>query len=265
MNKIFTEKYVASISILWIVVMACLVIFKRQTLVNLELNSIGDFLAGAFAPLGFFWLVAGFYQQGTGLKQNSEALKLQAQELKASTEALNLQAEELKNSVQEQKNLLILQQDEIKAKHFAVSPYFDFSVSRLEIEEIVIDEYWNEKGELAGEVTADIGKYNLIVKNSGELARHFSILEHSSKANMRNIFEISKGSINEINFSVDPDEMKNLKETRHPLEQKLIINYSDIYGKRFMHEIEITIAPDAFSKRHFHVSSLSYEVTEMES
>ena len=63
MNKIFTEKYVASISILWIVVMACLVIFKRQTLVNLELNSIGDFLAGAFAPLGFFWLVAGFYRK----------------------------------------------------------------------------------------------------------------------------------------------------------------------------------------------------------
>ena len=105
MNKIFSENYVATISILWIVLMACLVILKRHTLTTLDLNSIGDFLAGAFAPLGFFWLVACFYQQGKGLEQNSIALNLQANELQASTEALQLQVQEMKASVQQQKEI----------------------------------------------------------------------------------------------------------------------------------------------------------------
>lgn len=107
MNKIFSENYVAAISVLWIVLMACLVILKRQTLTSLDLNSIGDFLAGAFAPLGFFWLVAGFKQQGVGLEQNSIALKMQAEELKASTKALE-------NQVREQQNLLKATNEEIQ-------------------------------------------------------------------------------------------------------------------------------------------------------
>ncbi|WP_058975881.1 hypothetical protein [Pseudomonas syringae] len=54
----------------------------------LELNELGDFLAGTFGPVAFLWLVLGFLQQG--------------RELKLSTNALRLQAEELKNSVQQQ-------------------------------------------------------------------------------------------------------------------------------------------------------------------
>ncbi|MFW1754615.1 hypothetical protein [Acinetobacter wanghuae] len=85
MDKIFSKNIVGGISVLWIVFIFCLLILKRDSLIGLELNSIGDFLAGTFAPLGFFWLVAGFYQQGKGLEQNSEALKLQAKELKKTT------------------------------------------------------------------------------------------------------------------------------------------------------------------------------------
>lgn len=67
-----------------------------------NLNEFGDFIAGAFAPLAFFWLVRGFYQQGKGLEQNSEALRLQAEELQKSTEALNLQVVELKSTAEGQ-------------------------------------------------------------------------------------------------------------------------------------------------------------------
>ncbi|WP_155726861.1 hypothetical protein [Acinetobacter pittii] len=56
MNKIFSEQYVAAISIFWAVLIAILLVLKRHTLVALEINAIGDFLAGAFAPLGFFGL-----------------------------------------------------------------------------------------------------------------------------------------------------------------------------------------------------------------
>lgn len=67
-----------------------------------NLNEFGDFVAGAFAPLAFFWLVRGFYQQGKGLEQNSKALKLQAIELKKTTEALNLQVREMKQALIQQ-------------------------------------------------------------------------------------------------------------------------------------------------------------------
>lgn len=136
MNKIFSEKFVAPISILWIVVMACLVVLKRQTLSGLELNSIGDFLAGAFAPLGFFWLVAGFYQQGKGLAQNSKALEIQVMELSNSTNALNAQ-------VLEQKKLLDATNSQIeinlKKNNFDVfsqkkqfQPFFHISHSSID-------------------------------------------------------------------------------------------------------------------------------------
>lgn len=105
MNKIFSEKYVAIISIFWAVLIAALLVLKRHTLIGLELNSIGDFLAGVFAPLGFFWLVAGFYQQGKGLEQNSEALKIQSKELEKSTEALELQVQEMKLALVQQTEL----------------------------------------------------------------------------------------------------------------------------------------------------------------
>lgn len=72
-----------------------------------DLNEFGDFIAGAFAPLAFFWLVRGFYQQGKGLEQNSVALKLQSWELSNSTKALNAQ-------VVEQKKLLEATQNQIK-------------------------------------------------------------------------------------------------------------------------------------------------------
>lgn len=49
-------------------------------------NEFGDFLAGAFSPVAFLWLVLGFFQQQKELQQNTDALKLQAQELQNSVE-----------------------------------------------------------------------------------------------------------------------------------------------------------------------------------
>ncbi|BGD82920.1 TPA: hypothetical protein ACQSRC_004423 [Pseudomonas aeruginosa] len=53
---------------------------------EMELNSVGDFLAGVFGPVAILWLVLGFFQQGLELRQNNEALKMQADELRNSVE-----------------------------------------------------------------------------------------------------------------------------------------------------------------------------------
>jgi hypothetical protein len=45
-----------------------------------------NFLAGAFAPLAFLWLVLGFLQQGHELRQSARALWLQSEELRNSVE-----------------------------------------------------------------------------------------------------------------------------------------------------------------------------------
>jgi hypothetical protein len=57
----------------------------------MDLNEVGDFLAGAFGPLAILWLVLGFFQQGIELRQG--------------TAALNFQGEELRNSVEQQRKL----------------------------------------------------------------------------------------------------------------------------------------------------------------
>jgi len=73
---------------IYLIAIGLTVLVKFQEFKELELNELGDFLAGAFGPIAFLWLVLGFLQQG--------------RELKLSTDALRLQAEELKNSVEQQ-------------------------------------------------------------------------------------------------------------------------------------------------------------------
>jgi hypothetical protein len=59
---------------------------KWQRLRDMDLNAIGDFLAGGFAPLAFLWLVLGFFQQRVELAQNTKALELQVKELSQAAE-----------------------------------------------------------------------------------------------------------------------------------------------------------------------------------
>lgn len=60
--------------------------YKHADFAALKLNELGDFLAGVFAPLALLWLVIGYFQQGDELRQNSEALLLQAKELNQAAE-----------------------------------------------------------------------------------------------------------------------------------------------------------------------------------
>ncbi|MCU7247957.1 hypothetical protein [Pseudomonas koreensis] len=90
--KVRSEAVGGVVTGIYLVGVAVLVYWKRATLPTLELNAIGDFLAGVFGPIAFLWLVLGYLQQG--------------RELKLSSEALQLQAKELKNSVDQQKEMV---------------------------------------------------------------------------------------------------------------------------------------------------------------
>ena len=66
---------------IWIIGGAIILYFHDSQLGELTLNELGDFLAGATAPLAFFWLVLGYFQTSAELKQNTEALNLQREEM----------------------------------------------------------------------------------------------------------------------------------------------------------------------------------------
>lgn len=66
-----------------------LVFAKEQELASLKPNEVGDLAAGIAAPLAFWWLVLGYYQQGEELRLSNEALKKQSEETeRLATEAV---------------------------------------------------------------------------------------------------------------------------------------------------------------------------------
>lgn len=64
-----------------------------QTVLTSAPNNFGDFWAGTFAPLAFWWLVLGYFQQGIELRQNVEALKRQSEETGKLVEQAKTQAD----------------------------------------------------------------------------------------------------------------------------------------------------------------------------
>ncbi|HEY0922548.1 hypothetical protein [Rheinheimera pacifica] len=78
--------FVYVLTILWLILGGYYIYHTWPAVMELQPNEIGDSLAGFFAPLAFFWLVAGYIQQGKELQQNTEALRLQHEELKNSVE-----------------------------------------------------------------------------------------------------------------------------------------------------------------------------------
>lgn len=112
-------------TIFGIVVTACYIILivalrwsNLPELQNIPLNEFGDFLAGVFGPLMLFWLILGYIQQQKELRQNTNALELQAEELKKSVE----QHKELVATTREQlqadlKTLELEQIKELRAAH----------------------------------------------------------------------------------------------------------------------------------------------------
>lgn len=65
----------------WLTFLAIIIANKWNSFLSMPLNEVGDFLAGAFAPIAFLWLVIGYFQQGDELKLNTQALLAQEEEM----------------------------------------------------------------------------------------------------------------------------------------------------------------------------------------
>ncbi|WP_235941051.1 hypothetical protein [Acinetobacter kanungonis] len=85
-----------------------------------SLNELGDFLAGIFAPIAFFWLILGYIQQGKQLDQNTRALEQQES-------ALKLQIDEMRESINQQKNVVTHLNQRSKEEKSKVRPLLGFN------------------------------------------------------------------------------------------------------------------------------------------
>jgi len=198
-----------------------------------NLNEFGDFIAGAFAPLAFFWLVRGFYQQGKGLEQNSEALTLQADELRKTTQALELQVQEMKASVEQQTRLAAVYEEELKQKHFQVQPYFEyeFNMSKnYEIDEAIYDEDDNI-------IDTYIDKrieFQLKIINLGELARNLIVKSRKGQPNIqKRLYKFENSEMCNITFEIDGQCAYEFLEGKFNFSRLFKVAYQDIYGKQY--------------------------------
>ena len=60
---------------------------------HLPVDSVGNFLQGAFAPVAFLWLVIGYFLQQRELEQNTQVLRLSVQQAEIQTQ--NMAASEM--------------------------------------------------------------------------------------------------------------------------------------------------------------------------
>jgi hypothetical protein len=82
------------VTVIWIAIIVFIYLFTGLEHPK-SLNEFGDFLAGVFAPVAFFWLILGYMQQGKQLEQNTKALEQQER-------ALQLQIDEMREGIKQQ-------------------------------------------------------------------------------------------------------------------------------------------------------------------
>ena len=106
-------------------------VFSQSNSYNLPatLNELGDFLAGIFAPIAFFWLILGYIQQGKQLDQNTKALEQQEK-------ALQLQIDEMRSGIRQQGELTRLQLEQLRMTNNASNPYLELSSQEMKIHEV---------------------------------------------------------------------------------------------------------------------------------
>ena len=178
-----------------------------ERLLNIEANILGDFLAGAFGPPAFLWLVLGFFLQRRELQQSTEALRLQAEELRASVEQQRSLVEVSRQQFQAEKETLLEQRER---KKLIASANFAFEISSEYIkisEKLVLRKY-------------------LIIKNVGSPAVNveFNFKPDFFGISIRKIYYLDRGSVKKFTIDCTEDGRK--------VESEVEISYVDSLGSQ---------------------------------
>lgn len=181
-------------------------LFKDQVLYNgyspMPLNEIGDFLAGSFSPLAFFWLAYGYFMQNSELKLNRKSLEKQI--------------EEFKESVETQKKALEfnIRQEDIRERRRLFLAQSNFNFDHMNYTEHHDDSRATE------DHPTDWVTLNFKVRNSGYKIFNvtFTLLDlNKNPLSIKNLHSIEKHEVTEVHFHKE----------KIPFETRLAIKYTD--------------------------------------
>jgi len=141
-------------------------------------NEFGDLLAGCFAPLAFFWLVLGFFQQGD--------------ELRNSVTALKLQGEELRNSVEQQRQLVEVTREQLGLDHAKLQSEAEAAVKRAEPIFYISGGFSSWSSPICTSVFQ--------IRNIGSECRKLCV--HGGDGNYKNIALFKKGDAFDIEYAL---------------------------------------------------------------
>lgn len=79
-------KYALIGTTLYILFFVSFSLIRRAELCELDLNELGDYLAGIFGPLALFWVVVGYFQQSEEVRNSTKELAHSVAELKRQSE-----------------------------------------------------------------------------------------------------------------------------------------------------------------------------------
>lgn len=79
---------------------------RARELGDLKANEVGDLLAGIGGPFALIWLVYGYFLQGLAIRQQAEELRQNTQALQLQAKALQEQRDEMERSAQHQAKLV---------------------------------------------------------------------------------------------------------------------------------------------------------------
>ena len=184
-------------TVLYAIMLLCY-LGRWKSLFDLEPEKFGSFLSGAVGPLALFWLVLGFFQQGS--------------ELKHSVRALWLQSEELRNSVEQQKALVAVAREQIEHER-SEREYSQREVERLA--QPIFGIQFN-----GGQSSGDMHEFDFLIANAGATCTNVKLTEADKSHGEAATLAAGDGLSVRFRF-----------ESGEPIRERILtINYTDGLG-----------------------------------
>lgn len=190
-----------------------------------SLNELGDFLAGVFAPIAFFWLILGYMQQGKQLDQNTKALEQQER-------ALQLQIGEMREGIKQQVEFINLQKQQLDEQHKMLEPRFIISQSK--VNSPVYGSSSDPKIDIKDNIVFIVIKYTL--ENLGGDAFNLKLIHPQSKEIFNKINRLKSSTSQEVSLELTQFHLDQLNKEKE-LEDSLDFFYEGKNGRSVKYEL----------------------------
>ena len=218
----------AFITVIWFLIIVFIFLFTGLEHPD-SLNELGDFLAGIFAPIAFFWLILGYMQQGKQLEQNTKALEQQER-------ALQLQIDEMRQGTKQQVELVQLQRQQLDEQHRTLEPRFIISQSK--VNSPVYGSSTDPKIDINHNVVFVVINYTL--DNLGGDAFNLRITHPKTNEIFEKISNVKASTSEEIRFELAQFQLDQLNQKKE-LEDSLDFFYECKNGRSVKYELLIHV------------------------